>query len=361
MSETSNLAGIAMAFYRWLAGLNWGTNDNLPLQARWLEETPEQLLSWANVGIGALLLGFNVFLSAWLGLGLSKDIVVSAVRCTVQLTVLGMVLNQIFMTQNPVYIFGMVFVLGMLSAVEVTFWRSKKRFPYMFIGTLVSILSSALIIGLFGNGYSLNMDPAYTAVKFIPTIGMLFGSCVIGVSIGLNSVMESLDVHRDRVETMLCFGASRWEVIKPVAIKALKGAMMPTITNMSITGLINIPGMMTGWVLGGANVLQASRYQQIILFMISASTASSTLLSVMFCSAVLVDSSPRLRLDILKTSNGKAASNERLVFLWFTSKEFFQNYESITAASRSKDFSAIAHAFIKHLRWGFNKVCLKEE
>ncbi|KAJ2870090.1 hypothetical protein FB639_004675, partial [Coemansia asiatica] len=220
-----------------------------------------------------------------------------------------MVLNQIFMTQNPVYIFGMVFVLGMLSAVEVTFWRSKKRFPYMFIGTLVSILSSALIIGLFGNGYSLNMDPAYTAVKFIPTIGMLFGSCVIGVSIGLNSVMESLDVHRDRVETMLCFGASRWEVIKPVAIKALKGAMMPTITNMSITGLINIPGMMTGWVLGGANVLQASRYQQIILFMISASTASSTLLSVMFCSAVLVDSSPRLRLDILKTSNGKAASN----------------------------------------------------
>ncbi|KAJ2854308.1 hypothetical protein FB639_006393, partial [Coemansia asiatica] len=195
MDEAGNaVVGIVVACYRWLADLQWYASDSLSLQTLQQQAGPsEQTLSWTNVGTAALLLGFNVLLSAWLGLGLSKGIMVSAVRCVVQLTILGMVLKQIFMTQNPVYIFGMACILGMLSAFEVTYWRSKKRFPHMFASNMVSIMGSAFVVALFGNAFSLNMDPAYTAVKFIPTIGMLFGNCMISVSIGLNSVMESLD------------------------------------------------------------------------------------------------------------------------------------------------------------------------
>ncbi|KAJ2799938.1 hypothetical protein H4R21_003372 [Coemansia helicoidea] len=257
---------------------------------------PEPLTA-SNVGVAALLLVVNIGLSGWLGLGMGRSVAVAAVRCAVQLTGLGLVLDRVFSTDSPVYIMGMAGVLGLLAAVEVSRWRARRRVPGLFWGVLAAILTSCVATALFGNKYSLNMQPAYTARRFIPTIGMLFGSSLIGVSIGVDAITEKADVERARIETMLAFGASRWEVVRPLTADALRAALTPAVTNLAVTGLISIPGVMTGWVLGGADVLQAARYQQIILFMITASTASSTLLAVLYCAYVLVDARPMLRTD----------------------------------------------------------------
>jgi ABC-type iron transport system FetAB permease component len=45
-------------------------------------------------------------------------------------------------------------------------------------------------------------------------------------------------------------------------------------------GLIAIPGMMTGQILGGEEPMSAVKYQQIIMFMVTASTGTGTVLGL---------------------------------------------------------------------------------
>jgi len=65
----------------------------------------------------------------------------------------------------------------------------------------------------------------------------------------------------------------------------------------SVMGIISIPGMMTGAILGGADVGQAARLQMIIMFMISASSVLACIVVTLFTLYVCVDSEHRIRSD----------------------------------------------------------------
>jgi Uncharacterised protein family (UPF0014) len=67
--------------------------------------------------------------------------------------------------------------------------------------------------------------------------------------------------------------------------------------NYSVIGIISIPGIMTGAILGGADVYQAARLQMIISFMISAATVLSCIMVTFFTLYVCVDSEHRIRGD----------------------------------------------------------------
>jgi hypothetical protein len=48
--------------------------------------------------------------------------------------------------------------------------------------------------------------------------------------------------NRGNIEVYLAFGASRFEACRPIAVEALRLALLPTINQMSVIGLISIPG-----------------------------------------------------------------------------------------------------------------------
>jgi ABC-type iron transport system FetAB permease component len=61
-------------------------------------ETPT--LSWLNVGLGFLFIVFDAVLSAALGLGIGGSLLVAAIRCVIQLSVMGLVLDKVFASDN---------------------------------------------------------------------------------------------------------------------------------------------------------------------------------------------------------------------------------------------------------------------
>ena len=69
----------------------------------------------------------------------------------------------------------------------------------------------------------------------------------------------------------------------------------------SVLGIIAIPGMMTGAILGGSSVQQAARLQMVIMFMISSSTALSSIIVTVITLGIVVDSEHRVRLDRIDT------------------------------------------------------------
>ena len=62
---------------------------------------------------------------------------------------------------------------------------------------------------------------------------------------------------------------------------AVKAGMIPTIDSMKTVGLVQLPGMMTGQILAGADPIQAVRYQILVMFMISGATAIASLIVVL--------------------------------------------------------------------------------
>ena len=76
--------------------------------------------------------------------------------------------------------------------------------------------------------------------------------------------------------------------------------LMPTINAMSAIGLVTIPGMMTGQLLAGADVLQAAKYQMILMFMIAGASIMGVIGAVYAMAGRLTDNRHRLRLDRLQ-------------------------------------------------------------
>ncbi|KAG0174374.1 hypothetical protein DFQ30_004687 [Apophysomyces sp. BC1015] len=256
-------------------------------------QTPS--LTWFNVALASGFVIFNCVLSLILGLRLEKSLVIASIRCLVQLTIMGYILEDVFRAKHPAIILLMTCVLIILGSYETVYNKSKQSYRGMFLSVLVSTGCSTLLIGIIGSKWAMQQEPFWVPETFIPTMGMLLGNLMSGMAVALSSCLSSVGSNKEQIETYLAFGASRWEAGQSIAVEAVRLAMLPTINQMSVIGLISIPGMMTGQILAGANVMNAVRYQQVIMFLISASTALGVLSAVVVCIRIMIDHRHRLR------------------------------------------------------------------
>ncbi|EJF64890.1 hypothetical protein DICSQDRAFT_80679 [Dichomitus squalens LYAD-421 SS1] len=264
---------------------------------------PEQTthLNWGNVGLAFSFVLLNGVLSTAFGLGVGSGLLTAAIRCVVQLSVVALILQKVFETQNSAVVAAMAILLNLMGTIETVVNKSKKRYDWMFVSVFLGMLGSTIPVSIVGARFAMGIQPFWKPEQYIPIVGMLCGSTISGIVVSVTYVLKEIYDNRDKVEMYLAFGASRFEACKPVARDALRLALTPNINQMSVIGIIAIPGMMTGAILGGSSVEQAARLQMVIMFMISSSTALASIATTILALGVVVDAQHRVRTDRIDT------------------------------------------------------------
>ncbi len=72
--------------------------------------------------------------------------------------------------------------------------------------------------------------------------------------------------------------------------KAVNVGVMPTIQTIAVLGVVSIPGMMTGQILGGSSPALAAKYQMMIYFMIGLNLMLGLMIALQLASHKLINS-----------------------------------------------------------------------
>ncbi|MEM9633274.1 MAG: ABC transporter permease [Pseudomonadota bacterium] len=259
-----------------------------------------QVLSYWDLIAASLFLILNAVFSITLNLGLAKTLIVSALRMSVQLFLVGLILKAIFLSGSLIWTLLAAIIMVGFAGHEI--WaRQDRRLKGLWgpgLGAGVMLVCGSLIT-IYGLAGQIRPDPVWQPQYSLPLFGMILGNTMNGVSLGLDTLHTSIAKGKRDVEAQLLLGRSRWEATRPATRQALRAGFTPIINSMAATGVVSLPGLMSGQILSGVDPQQAVKYQLLIMFLIGGSTGLGVI-GATFCSLWrLTDTRHRLRLDRL--------------------------------------------------------------
>lgn len=243
--------------------------------------------------VASLLLLANGGISVWLGLGLGRKLIVAGLRTVVQLLLLGFVLVRVFETGNLFVVLGLGSLMVILAAHEAA-RRAGRSYRGVRRDIFFSLVLGAGVSMLLVTSLVLRPDPWWSPRYVIPLLGMVLGNALTGISLGLERCLTALDEERDSIEIWIAAGARPWEAARPTAARSIRAGLIPILNSMSVAGLVTIPGMMTGQILGGTDPVLAARYQILVMFLIAGATAGGTTGAVLLAVRARFDPQGRL-------------------------------------------------------------------
>ena len=256
-------------------------------------------ISLIGILISVLPIVFLVGMSAFLRLGMQKKLAIASIRCAAQLCLLGFILVPIFVA-NKWWLTGVYTMIMLLVAAAEAVSRPAQAYDGMLFEVLLAMGVACGATITFGLILVVQVTPWYDAQYLIPMLGMLLGNSCSSVAVGLSAALEELSSGRDKVESLLVLGATRIEATREVVVRAVRLALTPLLNSMNVVGIVSIPGMMTGQILGGSDPAVAARYQIIIYFLVALSSSASAVATIYAAVLTLCDSKHRLRAEKLQ-------------------------------------------------------------
>lgn len=214
-----------------------------------------------------LLIAFAMGLSKFLKLDLEKDFFLASVRTTFQLIAVGYILRWVFKSDSLAVNFLILFVMTLVAAQAVTS-RLKQKNMKFYVASCLAIFASVWPLGFAAIEIFFKASGFTNSLFFIPFMGVLMGNALSAISltfVGLERVRgESLL----EIETFKALGANSVEACARLYRDLLRSALTPILNGMTIVGIVSLPGVMAGQLIGGVDPLIAARFQILVMFLI---------------------------------------------------------------------------------------------
>ena len=220
----------------------------------------------------ALLAGLAAGVNRVSGLGHGRDDLVAALRATVQLAVVGLVIAVVLQS----WWLTTLFVAVMVSVASVTAGRRLargRRWALAAIPVCGSALPVAAMLLLSG------LVPM-TPIAVVPIVGILVGGAMTATSLAGRRTLDALRNRHGELEAALSLGFYDRDARLLVARDDAGLALVPGLDQTRTVGLVTLPGAFVGMLLGGATPIQAAAVQLLVLaalLLIQALAAAATL------------------------------------------------------------------------------------
>ncbi|MCB1156079.1 MAG: ABC transporter permease, partial [Leptospiraceae bacterium] len=208
-----------------------------------------------------------------------KASLLAIVRMAIQLSFAGFYLTVLFQYDN--YILNLLYFLFMVlvsshSISSNANLRFLKSFPLVYLANLIP----QVIMISFMHFFVLELTKIWEARYFIPLGGMLLGNSLNASIVALRTFFQLLEKNMPLYQYKLSLGASKNQALHDTFRESISTAIAPITGSMASMGLVSLPGMMTGQILGGSSPLIAIKYQVMIVLAIFCTILYSTLFSL---------------------------------------------------------------------------------
>jgi len=218
----------------------------------------------AQVAAASALAAVVLGLSYVRDLDLERELGGSFVRGFVQVLAMGALIGVLFSIPLS---FSALVLAGMVGYAA---WESRRRgdgVPRAFRVSLTAIAlgSSVVIVAMTAAGAI-----EATVRNLVPVGGMIIANAMKTNSLALDRFKSEVESNRAEIEALLAVGVPARAAVAEHVTESVRASLIPVVDAMRTLGLVYIPGMMAGMILGGANPIYAAEYQFVIMAMIFA-------------------------------------------------------------------------------------------
>ncbi|WP_413291159.1 ABC transporter permease [Bdellovibrio sp. HCB337] len=227
----------------------------------------------------SLLILFAIGISRFFKLNLGKDIFIASIRTTFQLIAVGYILRWLLHVDSLASNLLVLLVMTLVAA-QAIHSRLKDKTWKIYFASVAALFGSVWPLGLVSIELFFGGAAFQESLFFIPFIGVLMGNALSSISLSFVGLERARKENLLEIETFKALGATPFEACHRLYNEVLRSALTPIINGMTVVGIVSLPGVMAGQLIGGVDPLIAARFQILVMFLVCFTAMTGSLLAV---------------------------------------------------------------------------------